>query len=91
MSLMILIIIAAMALVGALMGVLAGVIWKGERPYGTNVDFIAAILTAIVVGLLDWYIIPAMGFSTSIRLLGIATEPALSALLVLWILRKAKK
>lgn len=91
MSPMIFIIIAVMALIGALMGALAGVIWKGERPYGINADFIAAILTAIVIGLLDWYIIPAMGFSNTMRLLGVASEPALGALLVLWIMRKAKK
>ena len=91
MSILFLIVIIAMVVVGALMGALAGVIWKGERPYGTNADYIAAILTAVVVGLLDWYIIPAMGFSNTMRLLGVALEPALGALLVLWIMRKAKK
>jgi len=45
----------------------------------------------VVVGLMDWYIIPAMGFSDTLKYLGIAMEPALSALLVLWIVRLAKR
>jgi hypothetical protein len=54
-------------------------------------DYIASVITAVVVGLLDWYVIPAMGFSDSLRNLGVALEPALGALLVLWIIRQARK
>jgi uncharacterized membrane protein YeaQ/YmgE (transglycosylase-associated protein family) len=85
------ILIVAMVAVGLLVGWLAGPIWKNKRPIGEQGDYIAAIITAIAVGLLDWYIIPAMGFSTGLRNLGVALEPALSALLVLWIIRQAKK
>jgi len=45
----------------------------------------------VLVGLLDWYLIPALGFSDTIKIIGIIFEPALSALLVLWIIRKAKQ
>ena len=86
----IVILVAAMILVGLLMGWIAGFIWKDNRPIGVSGDYIASVITAVVVGLIDWFVIPAMGFSDSLRNLGIAMEPALGALLVLWIIRKAK-
>lgn len=86
----IVILIVAMIVVGLLMGWIAGFIWKDNRPIGVSGDYIASVITAIVVGLIDWFVIPAMGFSDSLRNLGVATEPALGALLVLWIIRRAK-
>jgi uncharacterized membrane protein YeaQ/YmgE (transglycosylase-associated protein family) len=86
----IVILVAAMVIVGLLMGWIAGFIWKDNRPIGVSGDYIASVITAVVVGLIDWFVIPAMGFSDSLRNLGVATEPALGALLVLWIIRKAK-
>ena len=47
-----------------------------------------AVVSAIVIGLIDWYVIPAMGFSDTIKYLGLATEPAIGALVVLWVVRK---
>ena len=87
----ILILIAAMVVVGSLIGFLAGVIWKGERPIGAKGDYILAVISAVVIGLIDWFVIPAMGFSDTVKWLGILTEPALGALLVLWVIRQAKK
>jgi uncharacterized membrane protein YeaQ/YmgE (transglycosylase-associated protein family) len=86
----IVILVAAMVIVGLLMGWIAGFIWKDNRPIGVSGDYIASVITAVVVGLIDWFVIPAMGFSDSLRNLGVATEPALGALLVLWIIRRAK-
>ena len=86
----ILILVVAMILVGLVMGFVGGLIWKDNRPIGVQGDYIAAVITAVVFGLLDWYVIPAMGFSDTLRNLGIATEPALGALIVLWLIRKAK-
>jgi uncharacterized membrane protein YeaQ/YmgE (transglycosylase-associated protein family) len=80
-----------MVLVGLLAGWLAGPIWKGKRPLGVRTDYTAAVVTAIVVGLLDWYVIPAMGFSDTLKYVGVALEPALGALAVLWIIRLAKR
>jgi uncharacterized membrane protein YeaQ/YmgE (transglycosylase-associated protein family) len=79
-----------MILVGLLMGYLAGLIWKENRPIGVQGDYIAAVISTVVIGLLDWYIIPAMGFSNTMRNLGVIFEPALGALLVLWVIRKAR-
>lgn len=86
----ILLVVAAMVVVGLLIGALAGVIWKDNRPIGVRGDYIAAVIAAVVTGLLDWYVIPAMGFSDALKYIGILTEPPLVALAVLWVIRKAK-
>jgi uncharacterized membrane protein YeaQ/YmgE (transglycosylase-associated protein family) len=83
--------IIGMIIVGLIVGWLAGPIWKNKRPIGVQGDYSAAIITAIVIGLMDWYVIPAMGFSDNLRNLGVALEPAFGSLLVLWIIRLAKK
>jgi uncharacterized membrane protein YeaQ/YmgE (transglycosylase-associated protein family) len=83
-------VIGGMIVVGLIMGVLAGVIWKEGRPLGVPGDYLVAVLTSVIVGLGDWYVIPAMGFSTTLRNIGIATEPALSALIVLWLIKRAR-
>ena len=87
----IVVLLVAMVLVGLLVGAVASLIWKENKPLGATGDYIVAVISAIVIGLLDWYVIPAMGFSNTIKWLGVATEPALGALFVLWIVRKAKK
>lgn len=86
----IIILIAAMVVVGVIVGALAGPIWKGERPIGVTGDYLAAIVTTVAVGLIDWFVIPAMNFSDTMKYLGVALEPPLGALLVLWIIRRAK-
>ena len=86
----ILILLVAMVLVGLLMGAVASLIWK-DKPLGTAGDYVVAVVTAIVIGLMDWYVIPAMGFSNTMKYLGVAMEPAMGALIVLWIVRKVKK
>jgi uncharacterized membrane protein YeaQ/YmgE (transglycosylase-associated protein family) len=86
----ILILVVAMVVVGLIMGAVAGVIWKDNRPIGVRGDYIASVITTIIVGLMDWYVIPAMGFSDTLKWIGVALEPPLGALLVLWIIRKAK-
>jgi uncharacterized membrane protein YeaQ/YmgE (transglycosylase-associated protein family) len=86
-----LIVIVAMVIVGLIMGFVAGLIWKDNRPIGVTGDYIASVITTVIVGLIDWYLIPALGFSDTIKIIGIIFEPALSALLVLWIIRKAKQ
>jgi len=84
-------VIGAMVLVGLLMGFVAGLIWKDNRPIGVGGDYAVAIISAVVIGLMDWYIIPAMGFSDTMKWLGVMMEPALGALLILWLIRVAKK
>jgi uncharacterized membrane protein YeaQ/YmgE (transglycosylase-associated protein family) len=87
----ILILIVVMVLVGLIIGALAGPIWKDKRPIGVRGDYMAAVISAVAIGLLDWYVIPAMGFSNTMRYLGVAIEPAAGALLVLWLFRVARR
>jgi len=87
----ILFLIVAMVVVGAIMGFVAGLIWKEDRPIGVGGDYIVSIISAVVMGLIDWFIIPALGFSNTMKWIGVLTEPALTSLLVLWLIRVAKK
>ena len=89
--LQILILIGIMIVFGLVVGYIAGLIWKDNRPIGVKGDYIVAILSAIVIGLLDWFVIPAMGFSQTLKLIGVVLEPPLGALAVLWVIRIAKK
>ena len=87
----ILLVVGAMVVIGLITGAVAGLIWKDNRPYGARGDYIISILTAIIIGMIDWYVIPAMGFSNMMRNIGLVFEPALGALLVLWLVRVAKR
>jgi uncharacterized membrane protein YeaQ/YmgE (transglycosylase-associated protein family) len=87
----IVILLVAMVLVGLLMGAIGSLIWKENKPLGAAGDYVVAVISAIVIGLMDWYVIPAMGFNNTMKYLGVAMEPALGALIVLWIVRKVKK
>ena len=89
--LQILILIGIMIVVGLVVGYIAGLIWKDNRPIGVKGDYIVAILSAIVIGLLDWFVIPAMGFSQTLKLIGVVLEPPFGSLAVLWVIRIAKK
>jgi uncharacterized membrane protein YeaQ/YmgE (transglycosylase-associated protein family) len=87
----IIILVIVMLVVGLIIGWIGGLIWKDKRPIGVAGDYIAAVISALVIGLIDWFVIPAMGFSDSIKYLGVAIEPAVGALLVLWVIRLARK
>jgi len=83
--------VLAMIVVGLLIGWIAGLIWKGNRPIGVRGDYIVAIVAAVATGLLDWFVVPAMGFSIGLRNVATAIEPAGMALIVLWLIRVAKR
>ena len=87
----IIILMLAMVVVGVLLGWSAEKIFSGERPKGLSGDLIAATITTIAIGLLDWFVIPAMGFSKNITLVGVIFEPAIGALMVLWLMRRAHR
>ncbi|HEY53452.1 MAG TPA: GlsB/YeaQ/YmgE family stress response membrane protein [Caldilineae bacterium] len=79
-------------IMGAGLGYYATSIFKGDRPYGVNGDLIAGILTAIVVGLMDWFIVPMVfpNFGQGMIFLASILEPLLSILIVLWLMRYIK-
>jgi uncharacterized membrane protein YeaQ/YmgE (transglycosylase-associated protein family) len=87
----IILLVIAMVIVGLIIGWIAGLLWKDNRPIGVSGDYLAAIVAAVVIGLIDWYVVPAMGFSDTLKYISIALEPALGALIVLWIIRQAKR
>jgi uncharacterized membrane protein YeaQ/YmgE (transglycosylase-associated protein family) len=76
---------------GLLVGALASVVVKSEPPYGLAVDIVASVLTMIVVGLVDYYILPLMGITGALRFAGTVLEPLIGAVLVLWLLRYVKR
>jgi uncharacterized membrane protein YeaQ/YmgE (transglycosylase-associated protein family) len=83
--------ILAMIVVGLIIGWIAGLIWKDNRPIGVRGDYIVAVVAAVATGLLDWFVVPAMGFSIGLRNVATAIEPAGMALIVLWLIRVAKR
>ncbi|RME86967.1 MAG: hypothetical protein D6770_10580 [Anaerolineae bacterium] len=87
----ILLLVLAMLIVGVIIGFVAGLIWKDNRPIGVSGDYGVAIVSAVAIGLIDYYVIPAMGFSDTLKWLGVAIEPAVGALLILWLIRYAKR
>ena len=82
----ILYVVLAMIVVGLIAGYIAGLIWKdGFNNYPT------AVIAAVITGLLDWFVIPMMGFSDTLKWIGVALEPPLVALGVLWLIRYSKR
>jgi hypothetical protein len=79
-----------MVVVGLIMTYVSKLIWKDDLPVGMPNAYIVGVVTAVVVGLLDWVVIPAMGFSDTLKYIGAATEPALSVPIVFWIIKKAR-
>lgn len=86
-----LILILVMIVLGVIVGWAAGIIWKENRPIGVRGDYLVAVLSAVIIGVLDYFVIPAMGFSNTLRWVGVATEPWIGALLILWLIRYAKR
>ena len=84
------ILIVAMVVVGAIMTFVSTLIWKDGLPVGMPGAYFVGIITAIVVGLLDWVVIPAMGFSDTLKYIGVALEPALCVPIVFWVIKKAR-
>lgn len=81
-----------LAIVGFVLGWFADKIFKGKRPNGLNGDIAIGVITAVVVGALDFFVIPAMGIKSQLLIwVAVVFEPALSALFVLWLVRKAKR
>ncbi len=53
----IIILLAIWVMSGLIVALSAGSIWKGERPYGELVDYGLSLLLAVLVGLIDWYLV----------------------------------
>lgn len=78
----------AMIVVGFIIGWLAkNVIWKDDRKN----DILIAIIAAVITGILDLTIVPAIGMSDTMLWIAVALEPPLVALGVLWLVRYANR
>lgn len=87
----IVVLMAIWIVIGLLMALLAGYIWKGERPYGDLADYVVSILLAILMGFLDWYLVPViLGVDGAILFIISVLEPAATSLIGLWIMRLIK-
>jgi len=80
-----------LAVVGIVTGLLASVVTRGEPPYGVLGDVVAATLVMVIVGLVEWAVMPGLGFTGWIRLAGTFGDPWALAILVLWLLRRSKR
>jgi hypothetical protein len=85
----IVILIVAMVIVGLIVGAVSGLIWKEDQPLNVRQVYTLAVVAAVVTGLVDWYVIPAMGFSETWKWLGVALEPPIVSLAAIWLGRKA--
>lgn len=83
----ILYIIIAMVFVGFFIGWLAGKIWKDDR----KGDYTLAIIVAVATSMASYFVIPALGLNDTWLWVSLATEPAGMALIVLWLVRKARR
>jgi uncharacterized membrane protein YeaQ/YmgE (transglycosylase-associated protein family) len=77
--------------IGLVMALLAGSIWKGVRPLGEVGDYLISIAASVITGFFDWYILPLLKIEGAIKFIAAILEPALVALFVLWLVRKLKK
>ena len=77
-------------LVGLLVGAAASLI-GGAPPFGLGVDLAAAVLTMIGVALLDYALLPLLGYTGPLRLIAMVGEPLIGAVAVVWLLRLVKR
>ena len=77
--------------IGLLVGALASVVTKSDPPYGIGVDIGASVLTMIIVGLGDYFIMPLIGIEGTLRFAITILEPIAGVVLVLWLLRFIKR
>ena len=87
----ILILVIAMVIMGLIVGWVAGLIWKDNRPIGVRGDYIVAVIVCVVMGLVEWFLIPALGFADWMKYLGVGLEVPLIALAALWLVRVANR
>jgi len=86
-----LIIVGIEIVIGLVIGFIAGLIWKENRPIGVKGDYIVAIVSTVVFGLGAWFLIPALGFSQTLRFLGVFGDVPFISLAILWLIRYLNK
>lgn len=87
----IVLLIAIWIVIGLIAATLAPMIWKKERPYGETGDYVVAVIATVLTGLLDWFVVPMFGIEGTLLIVAAIVEPALVALLALWVMRLVKR
>lgn len=88
----IVVLLAIWVVIGLVIGLLAGSIWKDERPYGEVVDYGLSIVVAVITGLIDWYLVADwFGLEGALKFGVAVLEPPFASLLGLWVIRRIKK
>ena len=79
--------------IGLLVGALASVVARSEPPYGLAVDIVASVLSMVIIGLGDIYILPLIlpGLGGAVLTVAAILEPLAGVILVLWLLREIKR
>lgn len=83
--------IAIWVVIGVLIAALAPSFLKGDRPYGDTTDYVVSIVTTIIVGLGDWYLLPIINIEGALRFAAALIEPPLAAVIILWLMRYIKQ
>jgi len=86
-----LIIVGIEIVIGLVIGFIAGLIWKENRPIGVKGDYAVAIGSSVIFGVLTWFILPALGFGQTFRLLGVFGDVPFLSLAILWLIRYLNK
>lgn len=89
--LQVLIIVGIMIVMGIAIGFIANFVWKENHPIGVKGDFIVAILSCIVFGLGEWFLLPALGFNQTMKFLGTFIEAPIISFALLWLIRYIDK
>lgn len=79
----------ALAIVGVVTGLVAGLI--SRPPYGVLGDVAICVVIMVGLGLAEWVVLPKIGFTGWIRLAGTFGDPLGLSIIVLWLLRRSKR
>jgi len=74
-------------LIGLLVGALSGLL-DGPPPHGAAADLGATLLATVAVGLLDYDILPLLGYRGTLRFVAKLVEPPIGAAIAIWLLRR---
>ncbi len=85
--------IAIWIILGLVVTLLLQNLFRRPAPFGVTVDYIIGVAAALIVGLLDYFvIIPAFGLEVPLwRALGSAAEAPFGSWLILLVLRQLKR
>ena len=64
---------------------------RGRSEIGVKGDYLVGVLGSVFFGIGEWFLIPMLGFSDTIKYLGAYIEAPCIALMILWLIRVARR